>query len=135
MRTLALFALAYFVITMALAYPWHMILFHDLYVEWGAFTRAEPIVVFGMISVIIQGIVIGYLYPFFYQGGNPIVQGVKFSIIAGLLIYSVMGFATAAKFQIEPVVDFLVYHTIFQLIQFVLVGVALGWIYRRDNSA
>ncbi len=130
MRKLALFTLAYFVITMALAYSWHTILFYDLYVEWGAFTRAEPIIAFGMIATIIQGIVIGYLYPFFYQGGNPIVQGVKFSIIAGLLIYSVMGFATAAKFQIEPVADFLVMHTIFQLIQFTLTGAALGWIYR-----
>ncbi len=135
MRKLALFTLAYFVITMALAYSWHIILFHDLYVEWGAFTRAEPILAFGMIATLIQGIIIGYLYPFFYQGGHPIVQGVKFSIIAGLLVYSVMGFATAAKFQIEPVADFLVYHTIFQLIQFVLAGIALGWIYRCGHSA
>ena len=35
--------LAYFVVTMPVAYPWHMLLFHDQYKVLGAFTRAEPI--------------------------------------------------------------------------------------------
>ena len=84
----------------------------------------------GIITVIIQGIVIGYLYPFFYQGGQPIKQGITFSLIIGLMIWTVMGFCTAAKFAIDPIATFLIYHTIFQLIQFVLTGAALGWIYK-----
>lgn len=39
MKKLGLFIIAYFVISMAWAYPWHMIWFHDLYVEWGAVQR------------------------------------------------------------------------------------------------
>jgi len=46
----------------------------------------------------------------------------------------VMGFATAAKIEIEPISSFLAYHTVFQLIQFVLTGTALGWIYRDGSS-
>jgi hypothetical protein len=42
-----------------------------------------------------------------------------------------MGFATAAKFNIEPVMPFLIYHTVFQAIQFILTGTALGLIYRK----
>ena len=131
MKKLALFVLAYFVITMAWAYPWHLIWFHDLYVSWGAVTRDQPIIPLGMAAILIQGLVLGYLYPFFYKGGNPILQGIKFNLITGLLVYTAMGFATAAKIQIEPVSEFLMYHTIFQLIQFTLTGAALGWIYRR----
>ncbi len=131
MKKIVPFTLAYFVITMAWAYPWHLIWFHDLYVSWGAVTREQPIIPLGMAAIIIQGLVMGYLYPFFYKGGNPILQGIKFSLIIGLMVYTAMGFATAAKIQIEPVSEFLIYHTIFQAIQFILAGGALGWIYRR----
>lgn len=131
MKKIALFTLAYFVITMAWAYPWHLVWFHDLYVSWGAMTRTEPIIPLGITAILTQGIVIGYLYPFFYKGGNPILQGIIFSLIIGLMVYTVMGFATAAKFQIEPISQFLLYHTIFQAVQFIATGAALGWIYRR----
>jgi len=131
MKKIALFTLAYFVITMAWAYPWHLVWFHDLYLSWGAMTREHPIMLLGIAAILIQGVVLGYLYPFFYKGGQPILQGIKFNLIAGLLVYTAMGFATAAKIQIEPVSQFLMYHTVFQLIQFTLTGAALGWIYRR----
>jgi len=133
MKKIAAFTFAYFVITMAWAYSWHLIWFHDLYVSWGAITRAQPIIPLGIAAIVIQGMVMGYLYPFFYKGGNPILQGIKFSLIIGLMVYTVMGFATAAKFQIAPISQFLLYHTIFQAIQFILAGAALGWIYRRPS--
>ena len=125
------FLFAYFVITMAWAYPWHVIWFHDLYVEWGAMTREHPIMPLGIAAIIIQGIVISYLYPFVLkQKENTIFQAIKFNLIIGLMTYTAMGFATAAKIQIEPVSSFLIYHTVFQFIQFSLTGIALGFIYR-----
>lgn len=130
-KQLTTFVIAYFVITMSWAYPWHMIFFHDIYVEMGAFQRAEPIMPLGIAAILIQGMVIGYLYPFFPQQGHPVIQGVKFNLIIGLMTYTAMGFATAAKFQIEPVSLFLIYHTIFQTIQFTLTGIALGLIYKK----
>jgi hypothetical protein len=132
MKKLGLFIFTYFVITMAWAYPWHIMWFHDLYQSWGAITRAHPIIPLGIAAILIQGAVIGYLYPFWNKGrGNPIIQGITFNLIIGLMTYTAMGFATAAKIQIEPVSDFLIYHTIFQFIQFTLTGAALGWIFRK----
>ncbi|MES9944059.1 MAG: hypothetical protein ABW080_03760 [Candidatus Thiodiazotropha sp.] len=124
-----LFVAAYFVITMAWAYSWHMYWFHDLYTSWGAFQREEPIMGLGIAAILIQGFVIGYLYPFYYKQGSPIVQGIKFNLIIGLMTYTAMGFATAAKFQIEPATLFLAYHSVFQAIQFILTGTALGLIF------
>lgn len=124
---------SYFILTMIVAYTWHMVLFHDLYVELGAFTRGEPIMPFGMLAVIVQGLVIAYLYPFWYQGGKPVASGIKFSLMMGLMVYTVMVFATAAKFKIEPVSTFVLYGTIFQLIQFVVTGAALGLIYGEKD--
>lgn len=136
MRKILLFVVAYFIITMAWAYPWHMVYFHDLYVSWGAFQRSEPIMILGIAAIITQGFVIAYLYQFYNKGeGNPILRGVKFNLIIGLMTYTAMGFATAAKFQIEPVSSFLIYHTVFQLIQFTLTGVALGFIFGNDKRS
>ena len=127
-----LFVAAYFVITMAWAYPWHMVFFHDTYAEMGAFQRDQPIMVLGIAAILVQGLVIAYLYPLYATvKGSGVWQGIQFNLIIGLMTYTAMGFATAAKFNIAPVATFLAYHTVFQTIQFILTGIALGLIYRR----
>ena len=55
-------------------------------------------------------------------------------MLMGLMVWTVMVFATAAKFQIEPVWTFVLYGTIFSFLQFVVTGVALGLIYGRGNE-
>lgn len=121
--------ISYVALSMALAIPWHMIWFHDLYTEMGAFTRSNPVMPLGMLSMCIQGAVIAYLYPLFYRGGIPVIQGIKFSLLMGLVVYSVMGFTMAAKIDINPIPVFLAYSAMFQCIQFTVTGTALGLIY------
>ena len=130
-KKIILATISYVVLTMAVAFPWHMIWFHDLYLEMGAYTRLEPIIPLGMLSMLVQGVVIAYLYPFYYRDGNPIIQGIKFSLIMGSVVYSVLGFAMAAKIDINPISTFLLYSLMFQFIQYVLTGAALGFIYGR----
>lgn len=127
-------SVSYVVLSFAIAYPWHLVWFHDLYFEMGAVTRAEPIVTLGVLAMVLQGAVIAYFYPFWYRGGNPLWAGVRFSLTIGLLIYSVMGPATVAKFNIEPVATFLVYHTVFQILQFTISGAVLGLIFGRTHQ-
>lgn len=131
MKKIIFATLSYVILSMVIAYPWHMLWFHDLYIQLGAVTRPQPIIPLGMLAMVIQGLVIAYLYPFYYRGGHPVLQGIKFSMIIGLLVYTVMGFATAAKMNINPVSTFLLYHTVFQLIQFIATGTALGLIYNK----
>lgn len=133
-RKIILATISYVVLSMAIAYPWHILWFHDAYARMGAMTRAEPIIPLGMLTMVIQGIVIAYLYPFYYRGGHPVLQGIKFTFIIGLLIYSVMGLATPAKMNIEPIGEFVAYHTVFQCIQFLLSGAALGLVYGRMGT-
>ena len=133
MKKLMLATLSYFVLTMLMAYPWHMIWFHDVYQAIGAVQRPQPIMILGMSAVLIQGLVIAYLYPYFYKGGQPVIQGIKFSWLMGLMVYTVMVFATAAKFNIEPVATFLIYGTAFSFLQFTVTGVALGLIYGQNK--
>lgn len=133
-RRFWLSVVAYFVVTMAVAYPWHMLLFHEQYLAMGAFTREAPVMAFGMTAILLQAIVFSTLLPMFleYKGGErPILRSVQFSLFLGLTVYSVMVFATAAKFQIEPKMDFILYGSVFQVLQFLLVGLALGLVHRR----
>jgi len=60
--------ISFIILSFAIAYPWHLIWFHDLYVSWGAVTRKDPIVPLGILAVIIQASVIAYLFPFFKRG-------------------------------------------------------------------
>lgn len=136
LNRMSLFVLLYFLITMSWAYPWHMVFFHDLYTSWGAFQREEPIMQLGIAAILIQGLVISFLYEqTSHSSGNTYLKAIKFNLIIGLMTYTAMGFATAAKFQIEPVADFLIYHTLFQFIQFTLTGAALGWVYRHHSTS
>ena len=130
--------LAYFFVTMATAWPWHMLLFHDKYVAMGAFTRGEPIMPFGMAAVVLQAIVFAWFYPLFYRhvgGGKPLLRGIQFGLFLGITVWTVMVFATAAKFSIEPVLDFVLLGTAFQFLQFLLVGAAIGLVYGNDPVA
>ncbi|MCG8072940.1 MAG: hypothetical protein N0C86_13260, partial [Candidatus Thiodiazotropha taylori] len=89
----------------------------------------------GIAAIVTQGLVIGYLYPFYNRGGGShILRAIRFNLIIGLMTYSAMGYATAAKFQIEPVLPFLTYHTLFQIIQFTLTGTALGMIFGKPQT-
>ena len=132
-KKIILATISYVVLSMAIAYPWHMVLFHQTYFEMGASTRAEPIVPFGLLAMVIQGVVIAYLYPFWYGGQKPVISGIKFSLIIGLMVYTVMVFATAAKFDINPISTFVLYGTSFQIMQFVITGTALGLIYKTNK--
>ena len=134
-KKFTLAVIGYVVASFALAAPWHLIWFHDKYVAMGAFTRGEPIMPFGVLAMILQGVVFAYFYPLFYKhkgGGHPAYRGIQFSLFMGLTVWTVMVLATAAKFNIEPVADFVIYGTVFQILQFVFVGLALGMIYGRN---
>lgn len=134
-KKFSLAAVGFVVVSFALAVPWHLVWFHDKYHALGAFTRGEPIMPFGVLAMILQGIVFSYFYPLFYKhkgGGHPVYRGIQFSLFLGLTVWTVMVLATAAKFNIEPVIDFVLLGTTFQFLQFVLVGVTIGLVYGRN---
>ncbi|MEB8431962.1 hypothetical protein OO007_06965 [Cocleimonas sp. KMM 6892] len=136
-KKLLLFVISYVIITLIIAYGWNVVLFRDLYEALGANTRADPIVWMGIIVMVIQSIVIAYVYPYFYRSGShPVAQAVTFNLLMGTMAYSVIGFGIAAKFQIDPILPYLMYTLMFQVFQFVFTGIALGLIYGRlENNS
>ena len=124
-------ALGYIVVSMGVAMPWHFVWFHDLYRQLGIYNRQEPIIPLGMLSMLIQGLVLAYLYPFFYKGGHPVMQGIKYGLLMGLYLYSVSTLANAAKMMGASMPVWLGIQALFHTIQFVLAGAVIGLAYGR----
>ncbi|MFR1445990.1 hypothetical protein ACLUYJ_20740, partial [Acinetobacter baumannii] len=61
-------ALAYIIPTMILGYAWHLIIFKDLYDSLAIYNRKEPIIPLGFLSMIIQGVIIAWFYPYYTKG-------------------------------------------------------------------
>lgn len=123
--------LAYLIPTMILGMVWHFVWFSELYDELGIYNREDPIIPLGFTSMLFQGIIIAYLYPYYTTGQNSIVRGLKFSLIMGFFLFTVSTLANAAKIEVTSMADWLVVQLFFHLIQFSVTGLFIGLVYRK----
>ncbi len=131
MKKMIYATLAYAIVTMLIAAPWHFVLFKDLYHSFGIYNRLDPIVPLGFLSMLIQGIVMAYMYPRFYKGGSHYKEAMQFSLLMGVFLYSVSTIANAAKIEVSPMITWFGLQAGFHLIQFIACGFALGFVYSR----
>lgn len=122
--------LAYLAITFALGFVWHMVVFKELYHRLAIYSRLDdPIVPLGFLSMVIQGAVLAYLYPFVAHGDNPLVDGLRFGGLMGVFIASSAVLAEAAKQRVTSLATWFAVEGLYYTIQFGLSGLALGLIY------
>ena len=76
---------AWLIITLAGA-VWHEVIFKDWYNEWvfGIERLRMPIGYF-LITHAMRALVFVYVYHMLYKGGNPLVKGLKFGFLMGIL--------------------------------------------------
>jgi hypothetical protein len=134
-RRFAAIALGYVVGTFILAVLWHVVLFKGTYDALGYIARKEPIFVLGLLSMVVQGVVLAWLFPYFARNGNPVRKGLRFSLAMGAFFWSCHVLAAAAKQPISPISTFMLIETIYLLIQFILAGLLIGWAYRTAPAA
>lgn len=125
-------AIGYIVVTFIIAAGWHLGLFKGVYDELEIFTRKEPLIHLGIISMILQGVVLAYIYPIGYQGGSPIKEGLRFGLLMGIFMGSNAVFAEAGKQQVSSLSTWLILESIYYLLQFSIVGIVIGWIYGKQ---
>lgn len=118
--------LAYTIPTMILGYTWHLIFFKDLYDSLGVYNRTEPIIPLGFFSMLIQGLIIAYLYPFYLKNKRPMTAAIKFSLVMGLFLFSVSTLANGAKIHVTSMQNWLLTQIGFHLLQFTVVGIFIG---------
>jgi len=121
---------AYVAITFALGFLWHLVIFKDLYHRLAIYTRLDdPIIPLGLLSMLIQGAVLAYLYPQVVDAQGSVFEGIRFSLLMGLFLASSAVIAEAAKQRVTSLRTWFAVESLYYLIQFLLTGLAMSSIY------
>lgn len=130
MKRYILTALAYIIPTMIWGLVWHLVWFKDQYHALGIYNREEPIIPMGFSSMILQGMIIAHLYPYYTKGNNSFATVMRYNLLIGALFYSITTIANAAKIHITSMQDWMLLQTAFTLLQFVITGLVM-WVVNK----
>ncbi|MCA9038850.1 MAG: hypothetical protein KDA65_00745 [Planctomycetaceae bacterium] len=130
-KKIILGTLLYLVVTFPLAYCWHLVFFKETYDQIGYINREEPIIAFGFLSILLQGILLSILYPWLCAGKSVLGGALKFLLLMGGYHWTMHVLAAAAKQNIEPLPTWFALETGYLTIQFTLGGLILAMIYRK----
>ena len=121
---------AYVAITIALGFVWHLVVFKNLYHRLAIYTRLDdPIIPLGLLSMLIQGAVLAYLFPQVVDVHGSVFEGLTVSLLMGLFLASSAVIAEAAKQRVASLRTWFVVESLYYLIQFLLAGLAMSYIY------
>jgi len=121
--------LAYMLPTFPLGYLWHLTIFAEYYKSLQVY-REDIIIPFGIISMLIQGIIWSVVYKRLFAG-EPILKGaMKFAVLACPLAWSFMVLSVGAKHQMSSVSGFLIIETAFILIHYLIISPLIAAVYR-----
>ena len=131
--TFILTAIAYIIPSMILGMVWHFLLFKELYEQLAIYNRAEPIIPLGFTSMIIQGVILAYFYPFYSKSKSTLRTAITYSMMMGLFLFSVSTLANGAKIQVTSMQSWLLVQLAFHFIQFLVSGVLIGLVNRNHT--
>jgi hypothetical protein len=123
MRRFTVGVLAYLVPTFALGFVWHLILFKNYY-EALAIYRSDVIIPFGLLSMLIQGVIFAWIYvnAVAPRSGSFRSRALAYGAIGAALSWSFTTIAVAAKNLMSSVPDYLLIETAFTLVQWIMVA-------------
>lgn len=127
-------AFGYLLITFPLAYSWHLIAFKETYDSLGYISREEPIIAFGFLAILMQGLLLSTVYPIINQGRGYFKGVGRFLLLMGVYHWTAHVLAEAAKHDIEPLTLWFPLETAYLAIQFSLGGLMFGLVHRSPIS-
>jgi len=122
---------AYLVPSFPIAFVWHLLLFEPNYHALRIY-RDDPIIPFGLASMVIQSIVFSWVFPrlFANHSGSVLKNGLLYGFGLGLLSWSFTTLAVAAKHPMSSISDYVVLETGFTVLQFLIVGPLIALAHR-----
>ncbi len=130
-KKLILGTTAYAVCTFSLAVGWHVLLFQERYESFGYF-EGEPDFLLGLLTIVLQGILLSALFPRLKAEGTSFRQGMRFALMTGAFFWTCHVLAFVAKQQVPGVAAFIGMETVYLLLQFGLFGLIIGIIHGRE---
>ena len=131
---MALGAVGYLLITFPLAFVWPLVLFEDTYRELGYFSREEPVIALGFSAILIQGILLSFIYPYLCRGRSPVSGALRLALVMGAYHWSMHVVAEAAKHPIAPLSTWFALETAYLVLQFVAGGLLIAFVYRSSSG-
>ena len=125
-RVYAITAAAVLVVMFAFAASWHLVVFKGLYERLAIYTRTEPIVPLGLLSMALQALIFAYLFPIFAEGRQPVGAGLAFGLLMGVLMGSIGALAEAGKQNVTSLATFLTLESAFYVVQYAVIGLVIG---------
>lgn len=124
-------AAAYLLPTFPIAFVWHLVLFDPNYHALQIY-RADPIIPFGLGSMLIQAAIFSWAFPRIFPASRRSIvsDGLLYGLAIGLLSWSFTTLAIAAKHPMTSISDFFVLETGFTIVQFLIVGPLIALAHR-----
>lgn len=106
---------------------WHEVLFKDQYDAWVfGIERMELPVTYFMLTYFMRSTVFVYVYYMLYRGGSPLMKGLKFGFLMGMITgLAVTGYY--GDFEIKSP-DWVMLEFIFNLLRSIIAGIAIALI-------
>ncbi len=131
-RKLILGTAAYTICTFFLAVVWHVFLFKERYESFGYF-EGEPDFLLGLLSIVLQGVLLCALFPMLKPGRSSFLRGFKFALITGAFFWTSHVLAFVAKQQVAGASAFVLMETLYLVLQFGAFGLCIGFIHREEK--
>lgn len=132
MRKHILAVLAYILPTFPLGFFWHLTVFAEYYQSLQVY-RENVIIPFGILSMLIQGVIWSVVYKRLFAGERVLRGAFKFAALACPLAWSFMVLAVAAKHRMSSVGGYVGIETAFTLIQYAIVSPLIAIVYSRRD--
>jgi hypothetical protein len=120
-RTFIFTVLAYLVPTFILGFVWHLKAFDGYYKSLEMYRR-DVIIPFGLLSMVLQGVVFAWAYPRLVADPTSLAAGFRFAAGAALLSWTFTTLAVGAKHVMTSVPRFVRIETAFTIAQFLFVA-------------
>jgi hypothetical protein len=104
------------------------------YFESISIFRNPPIIHLAFTQTIITGIAFSILYPITNIGGTPVLSGLKFGFLIGIIVVPFVALDLPARFMIPSVGTWILVQGILGIIHYAIAGVLIGLIYGNDTN-
>lgn len=95
------------------------------------FARPEPVLLLGILTMVIQGIVLTAAMTKIAPTGNRLKDGFLVSLAFGLFLAAYIALAEPAKYTAPSISSWFITEGLVSTVQFVIVGFALGLIHKK----
>jgi hypothetical protein len=96
--------------------------------------RNPPIIYLALVQTIITGIAFSILFPITHFRGAPLVRGLKYGLLIGVIVIPLVALDLPARFMIPSIENWILVQGILGILHYATAGILIGLIYGEDPN-